>query len=130
MKPSKFQFVNPYLAEVHFTVNADFPSDIENSEIEMQNKFNVQVKRNPEKNMANVSLELEINAENIKAPFGLQIRVASDFMWNDLDDTVVTTMLNQNAPALLLSYMRPIVANITNSSKFPAYNLPFVNFRE
>lgn len=35
--------------------------------------------------------------------------------------------LNVNAPALLLSYMRPIVANITSSSIFPAYHLPFVN---
>lgn len=39
-------------------------------------------------------------------------------------------MLKCNAPALLLSYMRPIVANITNVSKFPVYNLPFVNFQE
>ena len=30
--------------------------------------------------------------------------------------------------ALLSSYMRPVVANLTNSSAFPAYNLPFIKF--
>ena len=56
--------------------------------------------------------------------------MASDFKWEDLDEKTVDSMLNLNAPALLLSYMRPIVANITNSSKFPTYNLPFINFKE
>lgn len=37
-------------------------------------------------------------------------------------------MINTSAPAPLLGYMRPIVASITNSSKYPAYNLPFINF--
>ena len=62
-------------------------------------------------------------------PFELEIKVASDFKWDDsLSDEKVEYMLNTNAPALLLSYMRPIVANITNASKIPAYNLPFINF--
>lgn len=130
MKSSKFQFVNPYLVEVHFIVNTDFSTDMENGEIEMKNEFNVQVERSKIENRANVLLELETNAENDKAPFSLQIKVASDFIWDDLDEGLVTSMLNQNAPALLLGYMRPIVANITNSSNFPAYNLPFINFRE
>lgn len=62
--------------------------------------------------------------------FKLRIKVASDFKWEDLDEKTAESMLNLNAPALLLGYMRPIVANITNSSNFPAYNLPFINFKE
>ena len=126
MKPSKFQFLNPYLKEVHFVVNPDF--NIDDGEIEMQNSFHVQVKRSENDNRANVELGLDMNLNNEKTPFKLQIRVASDFKWEDLDDKTVDAMLEQNAPALLLGYMRPIVANITNSSNFPAYNLPFINF--
>ena len=128
MKPSKFQFLNPYLKEVYFVVNPNF--NVDDGEIEMQNSFNVQVKRSENDNRANVELELETNIDNEKAPFQLRIKVASDFKWEDLDDKTVDTMLEFNAPALLLGYMRPIVANITNSSNFPAYNLPFINFKE
>ena len=128
MKPSKFQFLNPYLKEVHFVVNPDF--SIDDGEIEMQNSFHVQVKRSENDNRANVELGLDMNLNNEKTPFKLQIRVASDFKWEDLDDETVDAMLEQNAPALLLGYMRPMVANITNSSNFPAYNLPFINFKD
>lgn len=130
MKPSKFQFLNPYLVEVYFVANPNFALGVDNGEIEMQNDFNIQVKRSKNENRANVELTLETNTENEKAPFKLGIKVASDFKWEDLDEKTVESMLNHNAPALLLGYMRPIVANITNSSNFPAYNLPFINFKE
>ena len=61
--------------------------------------------------------------------FRWMLVVASDFKWEDLDDDTVEKLLNSNAPALLLSYMRPIVANLTNASNLPVYNLPFVNFK-
>lgn len=127
MKPSKFRFVNPYLKEINFVTNPDFNGE---DEIEMQNSFNIHVKQSEDENRANVELELEINTHNEQAPFKLRITVASDFKWDDLDDKTVDTMLNLNAPALLLGYMRPIVASVTNSSIFPAYNLPFINFKE
>lgn len=128
MKPSKFQFLNPYLKEVHFVVNQNFDPTTE--EVDMKNSFDIQVKKSENENRANVELGLETNVDNENAPFILKIKIASDFKWEDLDDKAVDSMLELNAPALLLGYMRPIVANITNSSNFPAYNLPFVNFKE
>lgn len=74
-------------------------------------------------------LELKVGMDKA-APFKLWIKVASDFVWEELPKEVLDIMLNCNAPALLLGYMRPIVANVTNSSKFPTYNLPFMNFKE
>lgn len=128
MKQSKFQFLSPYLEELNFSVNPDY--DASDDEIEMHNSFSVQISRYEQESRANVALTLESNLEDEKAPFRLRIKVASDFKWEDLSEEKVQTMLELNAPALLLSYMRPIVANITNSSKLPAYNLPFINFKE
>lgn len=130
MKPSKFQFLNPYLVEVNFVTNPDFISRKSDDNIEMQNVFNVQVKKSTNENRANVELSLETNTKNEGAPFKLKIKVASDFKWEDLSDERVDAMLKMNAPALLLGYMRPIVAGLTNSSSFPTYNLPFINFKE
>lgn len=128
MKHSDFQFLNPYLKEINFVINPKF--DVSNNDIEMQNTFNVEITKSENENKANVALELETNINSENAPFKLRTVVASDFKWENLDDEMVNSMLNLNAPALLLGYMRPIVANVTNSSNFPAYNLPFINFKE
>lgn len=127
MKASSFQFINPYLEEMFFAGNNNFDM---NEDIEMENSFNVQVKKDKENRRAKVELILETNVNAEDAPFRMRVKVASDFKWDNLDDESVEAMLKCNAPALLLSYMRPIVANITNVSKFPVYNLPFVNFQE
>lgn len=128
MKKSEFQFENPYLEELVFRANAEF--DGKNKELEMNNVFNVQVNKSNSQNSAIVKLVLKTNINKEGAPFCLQICVASEFKWSDMDEISLNNMLNINAPALLLGYMRPIVASITNASCFPVYNLPFVNFTE
>lgn len=130
MKDSNFQFVNPYLEEVNFSANPDFHLNTDAGEVEIRNNFEINIEREQDENRAKVELMLSINAEDEKAPFQLRIKIASDFMWEGLGEEAVKSMLNLNAPALLLGYMRPIVANITNSSIFPAYNIPFINFKE
>lgn len=128
MRQSPFQFINPYLIDLSYETNPNF--QYENGDIEMQNTFNIQVNRSESENRANVQLTLDSNLNNPEAPFKIHIVVASDFKWEDMKEDTLENMLNFNAPALLLSYMRPIVANITNSSNFPAYNLPFINFKK
>ena len=59
---------------------------------------------------------------------GLEIKLASEFSWQDLAENKIDVLLRQNAPALLLSYARPIISSITSASKFPTYNIPFLDF--
>lgn len=127
MKPSNFQFINPYITDIYFKVNPDYTKD----EFDIQNEISVHInKSNDEANIAIVELEYKINSEEGNTPFNLNITVASKFTWDNLDDKTLDIMLKNNAPALLLSYMRPIVSNITNSAGFPPYNIPFINFTE
>lgn len=128
MNESKFQFINPYLLELNFEVNKDFAPDDE--EIGMENSFNIQVAKSNTENRANVELILEINKTNENAPFKIKARIASDFKWENLEEHQAEKLLETNAPALLLGYLRPIIASITNSSNFPSYNLPFMNFKK
>lgn len=128
MNTSKFQFLTPYLEELVFKTNENF--DLTDDNVEIQNSFSIQVKKDKTENIANVKLILDLNTENDDVPFSIHIIVASNFIWENLNEKEIDSMLNINAPALLLSYMRPIIANITNSSKFPVYNLPFINFKE
>lgn len=61
-------------------------------------------------------------------PFVLNIEMQANFKWIDeFSKSEVSTLLNQNAPALLLSYMRPIISEIT-SYGFNSFMLPFIDF--
>lgn len=130
MKKSKFQFLNPYLVKLNFAVNSEFISE-DDPNIKIENSFSINVDRKEDEKKASVILTLNVNKENAKAPFMIEISVASDFKWaDDVEDDAADKMLHVNAPALLLGHMRPIVANITNSAGYPAYNVPFINFTE
>ena len=93
MKASNFQFLNPYLEEMFFAGNDNFDM---NEDIEMENSFNVQVKKDKENRRAKVELVLETNVNVEDAPFRMRVKVASDFKWDNLDDESVEAMLHQH----------------------------------
>lgn len=128
MKKSDFQFSNPQIEYLNFSQNDEFkPTELG---VSMENSFHTEIDKSDEKNSneAKVSLTLQLNKNNENSPFTLDIRMSAWFHWNSEISDKIDAMLNTNAPALLLGYMRPIVASITNSSKYPVYNLPFINF--
>lgn len=127
MKESDFQFKNPILEQLVFDINPDFTSNETN--VEMENVFGVHINKDIQAESAIVKLEIFINSEKEDTPFKIQAVVSSMFVWNNLSEDEVDRMLNTNAPALLLSYARPIISSITNFSPFPTYNLPFMNFK-
>lgn len=125
MKESSFKYSDPFLTRIHFEAK-------EGQEVvSMTNCFTVNVYREEHSTKATVTLGLVVGEEE-NAPFLLEAEVAADFSWGeeDFDEEQTETLLTKNAPALLLSYLRPIVASVTNVSPFPVYNLPFVDLRE
>lgn len=64
-------------------------------------------------------------------PFVISIEMQGDFSWsNDMNKDIVKVLLKQNAPAVLLSYMRPYITTITTGSGYPPLILPLMNFVE
>lgn len=128
MTTSKFQFVNPFLKELNYQ---EHNFDANAISFDLENQFEVKIDKNLEERRALVQLKLEMNTANKNAPYELSIAMASVFEWEDeIGSEDVDSYLEINAPALLLSYMRPIVSSITASSRFPAVNLPFFNFTQ
>ena len=125
MNKSSFQFSNPVLEKVEFSVNDDFEKE-KCEGIIMNSNTEVHVS---EGNEAMVSLTVNIGEISDAQPFNISVKMSAMFAWDDsIDEERVKQMLNINAPAVLLSYIRPIVANMTNSSKYPGLNIPFVDF--
>ena len=78
-------------------------------------------------NSAYVNVQVNIGDDE-NAPFKLCVSMYARFYWdNSYDNLEVDHFLNYNAVALLISYIRPVMANITMNSRFPAFNLPFID---
>lgn len=126
IRESHFQFKNPMLDYLEFEINDSFVAD----EFDDFDLFEAKLDISRQEESAKVSLYIEIGDNDRNYPFQIRIVMSSEFRWLDSTVEQVDGYLNVNAPALLLSYMRPIVANITNSSKYEPLNLPFINFTE
>lgn len=129
---STFQFSNPMLLKLDFTVNQDYISN-EEEKISLSLKLETQVAReNEDDNEAFVVLCVTVGEKTGKFPFCIYAEEAANFRWEDgaYSKDALEKLLKQNAPALLLSYIRPTIANITNSSPYTAYDIPFMNFTD
>lgn len=126
---SEFQFSNPSLLNLSFGLNDGFVNS-ENTNIEI--KSEVEIGSGPEDNSAVVILKLTIGKEDVSAPFYIYAEEGAAFRWNaeKIDEQHQEKLLKQNAPALLLSYLRPTISVITAASPFNAYDIPFMNFTE
>ena len=76
-----------------------------------------------------VTLHLELGEKGNEYPFYIICDISSEFNW---DESIkeIRKMLSVNAPALLLSYVRPYISLLTSATEYPAFNIPFINFKE
>lgn len=128
LKESEFQFRNPTLNNLSFYINEDFQEEKYKGLGDITS--NLEIKRQEDKNKALVILSLKIGEKSDDRPFCIEICMQSEFIWKNLDDEKVKSLLSLNAPALLVSYMRPYISTVTNGSKYPIFNLPFIDFNK
>ncbi len=129
MVPSKFQFTNPVLTKMAFLVNEGFsPEENKDTQLPFETKFSVQ---RVDSCMAYVSLQADVAEESQKYPFCLSAVIGAHFRWDqETDSQIVEALLKNNAPALLLGYLRPYIAQITMAGPFQPVHIPFMNFME
>ena len=125
---SAFQFTNPALMDLSFCINENFDNK-NNSEVQIGMKISIKVFKSNKPNEASVHLTVEIGEKDERIPFWIKGTEAADFKWEEeIDDSMSERLLKQNAPSLLLSYLRPIIAQVTAASSYGIYNIPFINF--
>lgn len=128
---SSFQFSTPSLIKIDFKLNDGFiPENGEENHININTE--VEISPGPEDNSSVVILKISIGAEDDSTPFYVYAEEGAAFRWDPekVDEEHSKKLLKQNAPALLLSYLRPTIAMVTSASPFNSYNIPFVNFTE
>ena len=128
MEQSGFKFSNPIVSKINYVVHPSFQLTENNKRI--KNTFETHISRDKEDCKAIVELNIKIgDMDQANAPFFVDLSIQASFKWEDIytEDTV-QSLLSINAPALLLTYARPMVATITSLSPYPSYNIPFYNF--
>lgn len=123
MKESLFQFTNPKLEAIEYRLNPDFDKDNIN-DLSIGSKTIIH-KRSSN---ATVSLFLFVGNETNEYPFFIKLIISAEFKWDSEKIVKLDDFLTINAPSMLLSYARPIIALLTAQSGLPALNLPFMNF--
>lgn len=126
MKESDFQFKNPILKRLNYALNDDFDID-KFDKIELSFHTNVVGRKSAKE--AIVTLLGKIGKVNESSPFYIEIEITSPFKWtDDIPEEALNKLLRKNGSALLLSYMRPIVAFVTGQSGIAPYNIPYIDF--
>jgi preprotein translocase subunit SecB len=116
-----------------FEVNKEFDFT---SEVALEIENNVKVTRDldEEKMESIVMLNLGFftKSDFDKVPFKIEITIEGTFRWGeDLKDnpSQLEVLLKENAPAILYSYLRPIITLMTVEANLPPLVIPLMNFR-
>ena len=127
---SGFRFTNPFLVKLTYDINPSFAVKKELAEFNFPVALNV-ARSNQQAHESDVILECILGDEEQSSPFRLSITMQATFQWgNDYSDDMVEKLLSQNAPSLLLSYIRPHVVQITDASPFATVHIPFLDFTQ
>lgn len=127
MKASGFQLIKHVLVSVEYEVNPDYPKG--SIPVEVQGLTKIE---KTSENSATVEFTLFLfNKRPIEeVPFKVKTVHKGDFIWDDsYSEKQLKNLLNLNAPAILLSYDRSIIAQLTAYSDLPALILPLINFQ-
>ena len=128
MKISQLIVRSHRLKSVNFGLNPEFRSV---GNIELKIDADKTVTKHNDKPLADVSLTISIFKDKTDAPFWCTIIYQGLFSWDEeVSSQKVDEYLKCNAPALLYSYIRPIVTQLTVSADLPALTLPFMNFMD
>ena len=126
MKESFFRLKSQFTEEIIFKKNSDF----KDRKIKLKFSHKLEIK-NIDETSSSVKLIFNIFTEEELevSPFFISITQLGEFQYpSDLDKTDLENLLNINAPAVLLSYIRGLISQITAFSGYPALIVPLMNF--
>ncbi|MCT4606063.1 MAG: protein-export chaperone SecB [Marinisporobacter sp.] len=133
MKESKFQLIGkPRVTKSLFEISEKFDSDGELT-LEIENNVKIIQAENDIEAMVILTLEIFKTNDFEKVPFKMDMTIEGHFGWSEeLKDnkTQLEVMLKENAPAILYSYLRPLITLLTVEGNLPPLVIPLMNFRD
>lgn len=134
LKSSNFQLLGkPRIIKHIFQINKEY-NFIEEISLEIDSEIKIG-KRNEKEMTVEVLLALEFFKHQIfdTVPFKLEMEIDGVFGWNDeqdKDQERLDILLKENAPAILYSYLRPVITGTSIDANLPPLVIPLMNFRK
>jgi len=135
LKESNFQLTGkPKLNSFSLETNKEYKFD---EELALEFDNNIRIIKGTEEHAQKAIVVLKIGIftlqELSKVPFQIKIEIEGYFNWDDeleKNAVLLDTMLKQNAPAILFSYVRPLITLITVEANMPPLVIPLMNFKD
>lgn len=133
MKESKFQLIGkPRVTKCLFEISKKFDSDGELT-LEIENSVKIIQSEKDTEAMVILSLEIFKDKDFEKVPFYIEMAIEGYFAWSEelkVNQKQLDIMLKENAPAILYSYLRPLITMMTVEANLPPLVIPLMNFRD
>lgn len=128
MNISGFQFTEPFVTAVTYMENKGFALAGRDS-VDMPVSLRHTAHKEETLGEATVELQVVVGDKSEQTPFYLSVTMVARFRWDPevFNEEMTKQLLEKNAVSLLISYCRPVVATLTNQSRFPTYNIPFMD---
>ena len=133
MRESNFQLIGkPVVTKSLFELNNefDFQGDIA---LEIDNNIEIiKLENQPMESIIRLTLGFFTKSDFKKVPFKIEMKIEGHFKWDeelDEKEALLETMLKENAPAILYSYLRPLITSLTMEADLPPLIIPLMNFR-
>lgn len=127
MKESFFKLKSQFTEEIIFKKNNNF----KDKKIKLEFSHRLEIK-NIDETSSNIKLTFNIFLKKLlDSPFFISITQSGVFEYpKDIDKKMLKGLLNVSAPAVLLSYIRGMISQVTAFSGYPALIIPLINFSE
>lgn len=131
MNISKFQFTDPFVTSITYAENKGFELAGHDS-VDMPVSLKHTAHKGETPGEATVELQAVVGEKSDQIPFYLSVTMVARFRWDAeaFNEEMTKQLLEKNAVSLLISYCRPIVATLTSQSRFPTYNIPFIDLTD
>lgn len=123
----------PSVTKNIFKVNKDFDFK---GEISLEIDSNIEVIDSTEASMASIvilNLKFFKDSKFETVPFYLELEIEATFGWDeglDGNSEQLKILLKENSPAILYSYLRPIITTTSVNANLPPLVIPLMNFQE
>lgn len=127
MGVSNFNVIDVRMTDVEFeTINQSF-----GGEIPLETKVESYYALAEDENKAKVKLIISVFPTVEDAPFRIKVIMEGTFLWSeDINEDELPVYLKVNGNAILYSYARPIISQLTSFAGFSTLVLPLNNFAE
>lgn len=133
---SIFEFSDPRLISSVLLINKGYSkklSSVKSLDFSVETLVSKPSDLNKNKQHANVMLSVKTSDEirmDEDVPVYILVSMEAEFIWKKgaFSDDTLKNLLKVNASSLLLSYIRPHVAEITEASEIPIQHIPFLDF--